>query len=239
MNPGLNYENAPNIIGGGYGSGLGGGGFGGFGLFGLLGLRGIGGFGDEGRRGDDNCAREAALLQAISNAKDTTVAEGRSLGAAICATNDNIKDGNYAAAIQAERNTAQLSAQAQAFQIATDKSIDALAAAGVAQTAAILARINDAEVQGLRDQLNEQRHYGRTRDLEINISNQNSATANATQAQIQAQAQWQVQRDHENQRRFDSLFNSFNQLNRNTQDIVNLGTMTASGTQANAQNNIQ
>ena len=37
MNPGLNYENAPNIIGGGYGAGLGGigGGFGGIGLFGL------------------------------------------------------------------------------------------------------------------------------------------------------------------------------------------------------------
>jgi len=215
---------------GGFGSGLGG-----FGLFGLLGLRGIGGFGDEGRRADDGCAREAALLQAISNAKDTTVAEGRSLGAAICATNDNIKDGNYAAAIQAERNTAQLSAQAQAFQIATDKSLDALAAAGVAQTAAILARINDAEVQGLRDQLFETRRRVDTKEQEINIINTNT---NVNQ-QFQAQAQLQTQRDFENQRRFDALFNSFNQVNRTAQDIINLGTMTASGTQATNATNIK
>jgi len=55
----------------------------------------------------------------------------------------------------------------------------------------------------------------------------------------QQQQQWQVQKDFENQRRFDSLFGSFNQLNRNTQDVINFGTMAASANQANQQTNVK
>lgn len=262
--------------GGGYGFGGGyGGGFGGIGLFGLLGLKGIGDLDGRGRRGDDdNCAREAAVLAAIANSKDATVAEGRALGAALITINDNVKDGNYAAAIQAERNTAQLAAQAQAFQIATDKSLDALAAAGVAQTAAIIARINQSEVDGLRDQLHETR---RGRDLDaIRIENNNTNTNFNAQFQAQAQAQLQAQLD-EHRRRWDARENEINIVNTNTninaqaqaqaqaqslreldrdhrwnarfdalvsqnnksnQDIVNLGTMVASGVQTPTSTNV-
>lgn len=67
-------QNAPefNSVGGGGFGGLGSGGFGAFGLIGLLGLDSLG---RKRGDGDDNCAREAAVLAAISNSKDATVAE--------------------------------------------------------------------------------------------------------------------------------------------------------------------
>lgn len=146
---------------GGFGGGWGGG-FGGFGLFGLLGLRGIGDF--DGRRGGDDCcediknnARNLAILEAISNSKDQTVAEGRALGAAICDSEKTNLQQFYAAAIQASNNTQAIKDQATAFAIVNDKRFDDLAAAGVTQTATILARINDVETQGLRDQLTLER----------------------------------------------------------------------------------
>lgn len=211
------YGFAPSFGFGGFG---GGGGIGGLGLVGLLGLNsflGRDGF-DHGRgRGgcdnDDNCAREAAILAAISNSKDATVAEGRALGAAICATDASIKDAQFALALQAERNTAQLSSQAQAFQISTEKSIDALMAAGAAQTATILARINQTEVDNLRDQLANER---RGRDLDV-IRIENNNTNTNIQGQFQAQAQAQLQRDlDEHRRRWDNREIEINNINTNT-----------------------
>lgn len=136
-----------NSVGPGFGGW--GGGFGsGFGLFGLLGLRGIGDLDGRDRRGygDDGCAREAAILAAISNAKDATVAEGRSLGAAICDSEKTNLQQFYAAAIQSANNTQAIKDQATAFAIVNDKRFDDLAAAGVAQTAAIIAKLNQTEL---------------------------------------------------------------------------------------------
>lgn len=207
---------------GGYGGGLGG--FGGIGLFGLLGLRGIGGFGDEGRKNDDGCRNELATLAAISNAKDATVAEGRALAGAICDSEKTNLQQFYAAAIQASNNTQAIKDQATAFAIVNDKRFDDLAAAGVLQTASILAKINDVETQNLRDQLFMER---RNRDIDV-IKIENNNTNTNIQNQFQAQAQVQAQRDFENQRRFDSLFG---QVAKAGQDIIAVGSVLTGTTQ--------
>ena len=232
-----NQSEFNNLGGGGFGPGFGGGnGIGGFGLFGLVGLlngRNGGLFG--GNDGTNGNTDVLGILSAISNAKDTTVAEGRNLADAICDSEKTNMQQFYAAAIQAANNTQAIKDQATAFAIVNDKRFDDLSAAGVAQTAAIIAKINQTEVDSLRDQLHSARRMSDSKDIEISIQNTN----NNLQAQLQAQSQAQVNREYEAQRRFDAIVGSFNQLNRNTQDIINLGTMTGSGTQANAQTNIK
>lgn len=217
----------------GFGGGFGG--FGGFGnggileaalLFGLLGGNGFGNRGHNQDRGgfpfpfpfpnpckdDDNNnplailaaiagAKDATIgegragLAAIANAKDTTVAEARALGAAICdSEKTNLQQFN-ALAIQNFNNTQSIKDQS------------------TAQTAAILARLNDSDVQRLRDELFEVRRRGSDRDLEVRIENVNTNT----NAQLQAQAQLQLQRDFdEHRRRFDNREIEINNINTNT-----------------------
>lgn len=225
-------QNAPefNSVGGGFG-GFGGGWGGGFGLFGLLGLRGIGDL-DGRRRGDDgdccddikNNARNLAVLEAIQNANNQTVAEGRALAGAICESEKTNLQQFYAAAIQSSNNTQAIKDQATAFAIVNDKRFDDLAAAGVTQTATILARINEVETQSLRDQLFLER---RGRDLDV-IRIENNNTNTQIQGQFQAQAQAQAQRDFDNQRRFDALFN---QVAKAGQDIIAVGSVLTGTTQ--------
>lgn len=194
---------------GGFGAGIGG--FGLFGLIGLLGRRGLGG------DGDDNCAREAAVLAAISNAKDATIAEGRNLASAVCESEKTNLQQFYAAAIQAGNNTQAIKDQATAFAIVNDKRFDDLAAAGVAQTAAILAKINQTEIDSLRDQLEQARHHGRSRDVEV------------TMIQNQNQQQQQFQNlSNDVTRKFDALFS---QVAKSSQDIINVGGLIAGATQ--------
>lgn len=220
-------------IPGGWGSGFGGG-FGGFGLFGLLGLRGIGDL--DGRRGGEDCcediknnARNLAVLEAIQNNNSQVVAEGRALAGAICESEKTNLQQFYAAAIQAANNTSQLSNQISASNVVIDKRFDDLTLAGVNQTAAILAKIGQVEIDGLRDQLNHAHRRADGQDVAINI--QNSATAIAQQQQQQFQTLKDEQRN---------WFNAFaNQLNKNSSDVINLGTMVASGNQANQQTNIK
>ncbi len=226
------------------GFGFGGGGFSPFGLFGLIGLLGRRGFGEG---GDDNCAKEAAVLAAIANAKDTTVAEGRgvlaaianskdttvaegrSLAAAICDAEKTNLQQFYAAAIQASNNTQAIKDQATAFAIVNDKRFDDLAAAGVAQTAAIIAKLNQSEIDSLRDQLHGEKRRGDNREIEISIQNSNA------QAQSQLQTQLQTQRDE-----FKNLFAVLSaQVNKTSNDVINFGTMAASGNQANQQTNVK
>lgn len=249
--------NAPELNSvGGYG-GLGIGGFGGGGILEGILLASLLGRGRHGLGGDDcgsgvtsldadgiaaktallvnQNADQNALLNAISNSKDQTVAEGRALGAAICESEKTNLQQFYAAAIQAGNNTQAIKDQATAFAIVNDKRFDDLAAAGVTQTATILARINQAEVDNLRDQLFETRRVRDAKETEITINN----SANAVAQQAQNQFQIQTQRDNDLHRRLDGVFSSFNQLNRNTQDIINLGTMNASGNQANQQTQVK
>jgi predicted RNase H-like nuclease (RuvC/YqgF family) len=230
-------QNAPefNSVGGGFGGfgGLGGGGFGAFGLIGLLGLDSLG------NRRKDDCngpgVNELATLQAISNAKDTTVAEGRALGAAICESEKTTLNQFYASAIQAANNTQSIKDQATGFAIVNDKRFDDVTTQIANTTAAILSRINDVENQNLRDQLFETRRRVDAKETELHITNTNINT----NAQAQAQAQIQTQRDFDLHRRLDGVFNSFNQLNRTANETYNWGTMAASGNQATQATNIK
>lgn len=288
---GSGFGGAPMM--GGYPGGFGGGGFGGgFGLFGLIGLTGLlgrdglgGGHGGGHSRGgdcDDSCAREAAILAAIGNAKDATVGEGRGLLAAIasskdvnvagftaianeiCDTKGAVKDALYAQTIQGIQNTEAIKSQSQAFQIANDSKFEALSRQIANDGDVTRALINANTIQDLRDRLLTSERHGDRRELEINIANINTNIQQQQQAlfnqrdhdrrdhdisiqnintNIQQQQQQQQQaaviEKHHFDRRLDSLFNSFNQVNRNTQDIINLGTMAASGNQANQQTNVK
>ncbi len=168
------------------------------------------------------------MLAAIANSKDTTVAEGRNLANAICDAEKTNLQQFYAAAIQSANNTQAIKDQATAFAIVNDKRFDDLAAAGVLQTASILAKINQTEIDNLRDQLFGERRRGDSREVEINIANSNAQTQGQVQAQFQAQNSFLERR-----------FNEFdNQINNTKQGIINLGTMVASGTQATSATNI-
>lgn len=214
---------------GGFGAG-----FGGFGGIAPVGLIGLNTLFDRDRKdcGNDGGGRgmigENALLAAIANSKDTTVAEGRNLANAVCDAEKTNLTQFYAAAIQAANNTQDIKDQAQAFQIANTAEFQALAAAGVNQTAAILARINQVETDGLRDRLAERTREVDAKVIEINNINTNTNVLTAIQS---------IKNDTD--RRFDALFGSFNQLNRNTQDVINFGTMAASANQANQQTNVK
>lgn len=228
-----------NIGGGGFG-GFGNGGFGAFGLIGLLGLDSLG----RRRGGEDGAvtsldadgiaaktallvnqnADQNALLGAIADNKNQVIAEGRTLGAAICESEKTTLNQFYASAIQAANNTQSIKDQASAFAIVNDARFDAIERAGVNQTAAILARINDVENQNLRDQLFETRRRVDAKEQEINITNTNTNI----QAQLQAQAQLQTQRDFDNVRRFDTLFG---QVAKAGQDIIAVGSVLTGTTQ--------
>lgn len=227
---------------------IGGGGFGGWGGFGgiaPIGIIGLNTLFDQNRNknGNDgdccedvkNNARNLAVLQAIQNTTDVTVAEGRATLAAVCDAEKTTLQQFYANAIQNANNTQSIKDQAAAFAVVNDARFDAIERAGVNQTAAILARINDVENQNLRDQLLEVRRGRDVQDIKIENNNTNTQI----QAQLQAQAQLQSQREFDNIRRFDTIFGSFNQLNRNTQDVINFGTMAASANQANQQTTIK
>lgn len=219
-------QNAPefNSVGGGFG---GWGGFGGGGILegiilaSLLGRR-------DGLLGGGTDVGGAAILAAIANSKDTTVAEGRALAGAICDSEKTNLQQFYAAAIQASNNTQAIKDQATAFAVVADKRFDDLALAGVTQTAAILARLNQTEIDNLRDQLFNERRRGDNREIEINIQNSNAQSQAQVQAQFQTQNEWLTRKFFE----FD------NQINNTKQGIINLGTMVASGTQSTAATNI-
>lgn len=166
-----------------------------------------------------------ALTSRVEGAKDQTIFEGRALGAAICDAEKTNLQQFYAAAIQAANNTQAIKDQATAFAIVADKRFDDLSAAGVTQTAAILARINDAEVQRLRDELEVTRHGLRNKEVEMNITNTNTNI----QQQMQQQQQQQLVRDFEHSRRFDTLFS---QVAKSSQDIINVGGLMAGVAQA-------
>lgn len=82
-------------------------------------------------------------------------------------------------------------------------------------------------------------HDRRHNEATLQITNTNTAVA--AQSQFQQQQQQQFQIDSALERAVGRITNSFNQtmLARQGQDIVNLGTMTASGTQAAANTQVR
>jgi hypothetical protein len=280
---GLSSGFESNAIGGMGGYGIGGG-FGGGGIIEglllgtLLNRGGRGGLfggndgnGDSALEADGIAAKTAllvnqsqdqnALLLALAAGKDATIGEGRALQAAICATDAAVKDGNYAAAIQAERNTNEILRQQTAFAVAASRENDV-------NTAAILARINQSQVDELRDRIERERDERRSKETELIINNTNTNTNSnfqvqaqaqlqaqldelrrsrdsreieinnintntQVQSQLQAQAQLQAFRDADHNRKFDALLN---QTAKVGQDIVNIGGVVAANQTSNPTN---
>lgn len=206
------------VLPGGFG-GLGFGGIGGGGLLEAIVLGSIFGNGFLGNRGrgqeccDNDNAGNLAILSAVAGAKETSVSEGRAILAglannkdvtvaearaisnAICESEKTNLQQFYAAAIQAANNT----------QSIKDQSAN--------ETALILARLNQTEVDSLRDRLEVERRGRDSRDLEIKIENTNTAVA----AQFQQQQQLQTQRElDDHRRRFDNREIEINNINTNT-----------------------
>jgi len=185
---------------------------------------------------DATLAESRIIGAAIANAKEENVAEARALAMGLCEIKDNVKDALYAQTIQGLQNTEAIKAQAQAFQIANDNKFDALSAEGTRNTAAILARINQTEVDQLRDSLHTERRRVDARELEINVTNSNTSIQQQLQAQSQAQlqAQWQAKADAD--RKFDLLFS---QVAKASQDIINVGGYMKDSSQTANPTNIK
>jgi len=121
------------------------------------------------------------------------VAEARATGVLVNAVSDKVCELEktsmqqfYAQAIQAANIASEQKAQAVALAIAQDQKTDAA-------TAAILARINQSEVDSLRDSLLLERRRSDAKEVEISINNSNTSIASAIAAQSQAQLQAQLQ----------------------------------------------
>lgn len=88
------------------------------------------------------------------------------------------------------------------------------------------ALINSIEMQTLRDQLELERRGRQFREVEINVTQTNQQTQNQLQSQLQAQSQ--------------AIGNALNmlgdQINRQTNSMINLGTMTGNAQTATNAN---
>lgn len=238
-----------DIYGGaGYAGGLGGG-LGGFGLVGLIGLNSFLGRGGLGGDGDfRGGAGTTVLEQNVSNIREEIGTLGnemqvafsasninnannfRALDNQICGINQNLSNLAYAQTLQGVQNTQSIKDQATANQIIAAENAcaikglvqaeaDATRQLVHAETDRVIALINATETQNLRDRILELTRHGERRETEINITNTATATQNQFQQQLQAQSQL-----------FANGLNLLgDQIARQTNSIVNLGTMTASG----------
>lgn len=234
---------ATDMIGGGAGYGFGGG-FGGIAPVGIIGLNTL--FNNDlGRRGRDfDNAGTTVLEQNVSdlrkdvadNGKEIHVlgnevagmfaqqnlsftGEFRNLDNQICDVEKTQLQSAYAASIQGFQNTQAIQNQVTAFQVANDAKFCNLENQIHADGDLTRSLINSIEMQNLRDALEMERRGRSEREVEINITNSNTSL----QSQIALQAQQQ-------QQQFASFANLVSdQLARQANSIVNLGTMTASG----------
>lgn len=217
----------PRAMGGGdFGFGGGGGGF----LLGLL-LARAGLFGN----------REGGAALDVTNLIQAKLGD---IQAAIpltaCQTESNINQAVSSLALGVQSGFSNLKDAVQAGQVVTlttaNQTQNVVQSDGE-KTRALIQSINDANLQReltvAQAALTEQRSAQRVRDVEVNVS------------QIVSQSQLQAQQQQQQQAQFQALFNALNGIanqilvNRQTQDIVNLGTMTASGTQAAANTNVR
>lgn len=170
---------------------------------------------------DVNVAQFAALAGEICDTRfdlSKSVSDvGMALSKEICDIRGDVKDSTYALTLQNITNTQGIKDQALAFQIANDRKFDELSREGERNTAIILAKLNQTELDHLRDELHGSRRRFADREIEINI--QNTAIAQ----QQQQQAQFANQR-HDFDRKFDVLFS---QVAKSNQDIINVGGLMA------------
>ncbi len=170
-------------------------------------------------------ATKDALTSRIESTKDKVTDEARGLAKDICDMEKSNLQQFYAQAIQAERNTAEIKNQAQAFQIANDRKFEELSREGDRNTALILAKINQDTIDELREKLELSRRRVEAKEQEINITNTNTNI----QQQMQQQQQQQLQNKYELDRKFDVLFS---QVAKSSQDIINVGGLMAGVAQA-------
>lgn len=250
------YENVgPGF--GGWGGGFGGfGGFGGAGLVegllfaSLLGNRRGGLFGGDGGSPDLDASGIAAKVVELQNSANIRK-EVSDLGnevqnafsiqnlanlAQFNQTNDNISKAAAAAALAGKE--AELQALITANRLQTN--IETLSTKTDAQFTATLTAIKDQgcetrelimqqKIDSLQERLERERDHRRATENELTIVNTNT---NINQ-QFQAQAQLQTQRDFDHQRRFDAIFD---QVAKQNQGIINLGTMVGNSQAASNTN---
>lgn len=253
----MSISSQSEILGGYPGVGGFGGGLGGFGLVGLIGLNsflGNRGFWD-GFAGNGvstgaipgttvaeqniselrkdvagvNTTVEALgneLQGAIFNLNSGIQSEFRNLDNQICDVEKTALQTAYAASIQAFQNTQAIQNQMTAFQITNDKQFCEVKSQINADGDATRALINGIEMQNLRDALELERRGRSEREIEINVTQTNQQTQNQLQAQLQAQSQMFA----------NSLNLLGDQISRQTNSMINLGTMTGNAQTASNAN---
>jgi len=200
-------------------------------------------------------AEGRAVLAGLANNKDTTVAEARALSAAICDSEKTTLQQFYASAIQAANNTQSIkdqSANETALILSrindseTQRLRDELheSRRGLDRrdleiriennNTAVAAQFQQQQQLQIQRDLDDHRRRFDSREIEINNINTNTNV----QAQLQAQAQAQLVRDYEHNRRFDNLFSQVTQVAKNQNDVINFGTMAASGNQTSSATNV-
>lgn len=253
-----NYD----IQGGGYpGYGYGGlGGFGGLGLVGLIGLNsflgnqwgnnwgnGFGGPFGAAAVGAGTTVAEQNLselrkdvqgvnttVEALGNELQGALAtqnlnqagEFRNLDNRLCDSEKTTMQGFFAVQTQALMNTQaikdQLTAQGQVIAQNFCEVKEAIHADGDATRALI----NQIEMQNLREALELERRGRQFREVEINVNQTNQQTQTQLQAQLQSQTQF-----------FANALNMLgDQINRQTNSMINLGTMTGNAQTATNAN---
>lgn len=143
----------------------------------------------------------------------------RALDNQLCGVNTNLSNLNFAQTIQNMNNTSAIQNQASGFQVINQENFCAVKELIHTDGDATRNLITQNLIDGLRAELALERRGRDQRETEINIIN----TATATQAQLQVQGQQQQQQFAQ----FANLVSD--QLARQANSIVNLGTMTASG----------
>jgi len=130
------------------------------------------------------------------------------------------------ATIQGILNTQSIKDQAANFQVVNQENFCQIKAAINADGDATRALINTNLIEGLRAELVAERRSRDLREIEINVTQTNQQTQNQLQAQLQAQSQ--------------AIGNALNmlgdQINRQTNSMINLGTMTGNAQTATNAN---
>lgn len=161
---------------------------------------------------------QAAIPLAASQVENAILSQTNAISAGIAGVKDAVQNGAVVTLTTANQTQNVVQADGE-------------------KTRALIQSINDANLQReltvAQSALAEERGARRVREVEVNVS------------QVVSQAQAQQQQQQQLQAQFGQLFALLNGIGnqimvaRQAQDIVNLGTMTASGTQAAANTQVR
>lgn len=213
-------------------------------LLALLGKRGLGGGDDCDNNHDGNHGRTALLQTLLEGQSDlraqvpTTALElqnslGKSIAALALADQQGFANTKDAVQALALFQTGQLN---NINQNVSDQGCRTRDAVQLGNTT-ILQAIADNKYEALKNELFELRTKGHARETELTISQ----TVSQNQAQAQQQQQQQRFEDERFSRLFGIVANIGNQVQRSRadNDVVNFGTMAASGNQASTNTQVR